>query len=213
MILLYESAEGGAGVLRHFVDDPLAVSEVAVEALRICHFDPVSGNDEGSAPNSRERCEAACYDCLLSYSNQREHPLLDRHVIKDVLMELKDATISASPAEKPRAAHFSDLKKQCDSELERLWLDFLEASNLYLPSHAQHLISACSTRPDFFYAQHQAAIYIDGPIHDFADRHERDREQTECMEDLGYLVIRFHHREDWEDKIARFPNIFGRIKP
>jgi len=213
MILLYESAEGGAGVLRRFIDDPQAISEVAAQALRICHFDPATGNDEGSAPKARERCEASCYDCLMSYSNQREHPLLDRHAIRDILLDLKDATISASPAEKPRAAHFSNLKKQCDTELERAWLDFLEESNLYLPSHAQHLITDCRTRPDFFYSQHQAAVYIDGPIHDFEDRHERDQDQTECMEDLGYLVIRFHHREDWEAKIDRFPNIFGRIKP
>lgn len=213
MILLYESAEGGAGVLRRFIDDPCTISEVAAEALRICHFDPITGGDEKSAPNAREACEAACYDCLLSYRNQREHLLLDRQVVRDFLMELKDATLSASPAEKPRAAHFNDLKTQCDSDLERAWLDFLEEMNLYLPSHGQYPVKDCSTRPDFFYAQHQAAVYIDGPIHDFADRHARDRVQAECMEDLGYLVIRFHHREDWEDKIARFPNIFGRIKP
>jgi hypothetical protein len=30
------------------------------------------------------------------------------------------------------------------------------------------------------------------------------------MDDKGYHVIRFHHAADWDDIIARNPNIFGR---
>ena len=44
----------------------------------ICHFDPDTGEDQRHATRSHEDCEAACYDCLLSYSNQREHAILDR---------------------------------------------------------------------------------------------------------------------------------------
>ncbi len=29
------------------------------------------------APRAREDCEAACYDCLMSYANQPDHQLLD----------------------------------------------------------------------------------------------------------------------------------------
>ena len=87
LILLYESAEGGAGVLRQLVDDPPAFSRVAREALQLCHFDPDTGADRRRAPSSREDCEAACYDCLMSYSNQREHDLLDRQKIRELLLE------------------------------------------------------------------------------------------------------------------------------
>jgi len=78
-----------------------------------------------------------------------------------------------------------------------------------LPSKAQVLIEACKTRPDFLYEEQQTAIYIDGPVHEFSDRQQRDVSQTECMEDYGYTVIRFGHKDNWDEIISRFPNIFG----
>ncbi|MEN6621352.1 MAG: helicase-related protein, partial [Smithella sp.] len=59
-ILFYESAEGGAGVLRRIVDDPNAFARIASQALQICHFDPQTGEDLRHAPNAKEDCEAAC---------------------------------------------------------------------------------------------------------------------------------------------------------
>ena len=79
-----------------------------------------------------------------------------------------------------------------------------------MPSDAQQLIEACQTRHDFFYEDCQAAIYIDGPPHDYPERRARDAVQTESMEDRGYLVIRFSHRDDWAATIAQYPHIFGR---
>ena len=58
--------------------------------LALCHFDPNSGADLRRAPGMTEDCEAACYSCLMSYSNQRDHELLDRATIKDYLLGLAD---------------------------------------------------------------------------------------------------------------------------
>jgi hypothetical protein len=30
------------------------------------------------------------------------------------------------------------------------------------------------------------------------------------MEDQGFVVIRFTHRDNWSETIARFPHVFGR---
>jgi very-short-patch-repair endonuclease len=211
LLFFYEAAEGGAGVLRRLLDDPQALSQVARQALRLCHFDPDTGADRRRPASAHEDCEAACYDCLLSYTNQPDHRLLDRQKSRDVLRQLAEAYVEASPAILPRAEHLVQLKRQCHSDLERHWLDMLETHGLRLPSHAQMRLQACGTQPDFFYQECQSVIYIDGPHHKYPERQERDKVQTEHLEDLGYTVLRFSHRDNWEAVVRQHPNIFGRI--
>ena len=95
-ILLYESAEGGAGVLRQLIDDPKALGAVARAALELCHFNPETGEDRRKAPGVREECEAACYACLMSYSNQPDHLQLDRQSVRPLLQRLAGGTGSAT---------------------------------------------------------------------------------------------------------------------
>jgi len=210
LLLLYEAAEGGAGVLRRLVDDSGALSRVARQALRMCHFNPDTGEDLRRAPRAAEDCEAACYDCLMSYYNQTDHPLLDRKLIKDLLLELVAAKVQVSPTSEPRAKQLANLLKMTLSGLERDWLHFLEDHDYRLPTQAQPFIASCKTRPDFLYGEgHQAAIYVDGPHHEFPERQQRDALQSESMEDCGYTVIRFGLRESWHEIIRQFPSIFG----
>ena len=210
LLLLYEAAEGGAGVLRRVVDDPQAFASIAAEALQLCHFDPDTGADLRRAPRASEDCEAACYDCLMEYANQKGHRLLDRQLIRELLRQWRQARVVAAPTMQPRADHLAQLMRLTGSDLERRWLTCLDAYDHRLPSTAQALIASCHTRPDFFYEESQAAIYIDGPYHDFPERRARDSVQTTCMEDRGYLVIRFGHQDDWAATIAQYPHIFGR---
>ena len=209
-ILIYEAAEGGAGVLRQLLN-PGALSAVAREALSLCHFHPDTGEDLRRAPRAKEDCEAACYDCLMSYQNQRYHQLLDRQSLRDLLLMLRDATVETSPTNLTRAEHLQVLMNQAGSGLERSWLQLLEKQNLRLPSHAQKLVEACETRPDFLYAEEQVAVYIDGPPHDFPERQQRDAAQTEAMDDYGYTVVRFHHQDDWMAIIDQYPYVFGKV--
>ena len=210
-LLLYESTEGGAGVLKLLLDDPSAVQEVGKLALQLCHFDPETGDDLKKAPGSEENCEAACYNCLMHYGNQRDHKALDRQIIKDLLLSLASSNVIASPAEVPRAEHLQKLKTLAGSGLEKKWLDFLEDNNLRLPSHAQKFFDQCKTRPDFYYENCQTTIYVDGSPHEYQDRQERDAQQTECMEDLGYTVIRFSLNNDWLTVINNYPHVFGNV--
>ena len=146
----------------------------------------------------------------MTYYNQRDHRLLDRQAMRDFLFALAQSRVVAGPAQQPRSEYLEQLMRQADSQLERQWLRYLEEQQLRLPSHAQHLLASCGTRPDFYYEDYQAAIYIDGHFHDYPERRKRDAAAAECLEDRGYIVIRFGNEEEWANKLARYPNIFGR---
>ncbi len=211
-ILFYESAEGGAGVLRRLLEDRDSLPEVAKEALRICHFLPETGEDLKHAPGSDEDCEAACYYCLMNYSNQRDHDRLDRKAIKEILENLVDSTVEPDYVAVPRATHLDKLLNQADSELEKKWLGSLEEKGLRLPDQAQQYLDKAKTKPDFVYrGSYQAVVYIDGPPHDYPQRQERDKQQEILLEDDGWIVIRFHHQDDWAKIFAKYPYIFGTL--
>lgn len=209
-ILFYEASEGGAGVLQRILTEEDALNRVARKALEILHFDRETGDDRGKAPHAEEECEAACYDCLMTYSNQMDHPLLDRKKVKEYLLELANGELGEvhRPSEKQELT--GELYDKCETELERRWLRYLEEQGLTLPSEAQQLIPECNTRPDFVYEENNALIYVDGPIHEYAERRERDREQGICLEEAGYFVIRFGPEEEWDQIIADYPAVFGR---
>lgn len=209
-ILIYESSEGGAGVLRRLVDDPRAFGEVARKALEACHFDPATGQDLRHSPRAKEDCEAACYDCLMSYSNQRDHRLLDRQLIKETLLQWSRARVESAPSGKTKGEHIEQLSRLAGSELEKRWLRHVEARGLRLPSRGQVLIEACGTRPDFLYEDAQVAVYIDGPMHDYPHRQERDRAQATLMLAHGYIVVRFGHGDNWDAILAKHPDVFGK---
>ena len=210
-ILLFESAEGGAGVLQRLVDEPSVIKRIARRAIELIHFDPDSGEDQKHAVGSSELCEAACYACLLSYYNQREHRLLDRHVLPDILFSWIKADVQASPSIRPREDHLTRLLKVCDSELERRWLTEVDSLGLQLPNDAQRLIESCHVRPDFEYQKKKTVIFIDGPHHDEEQQKEKDHDQEDDLEDVGYLVIRFRYDQEWKPIFSKFPDVFGKF--
>lgn len=197
MLLFYESAEGGAGVLRRLVDEgePGLWHRIAAEALRRCHF------DTAAEPGNPDPCAAACYKCLLSYYNQPDHDLLDRYRLMNtgVVPALLDCRVA------PRRRQ--DFR--FESGLEERFVEHLEQGGYRLPDASQVFFESAGTRPDFAYHEACTVIYIDGPHHDFPERRQRDLGADAAMADLGYRVIRFGHRDDWAEIIAAHPDVFG----
>ena len=103
------------------------------------------------------------------------------------------------------------LRKRCDSQLEKRWLDLIDSLLLRPPSDAQFLIESCSTQPDFFYREHNAAIYVDGPPHDEPEQIRDDEAITQRLMETGYIVIRFHHKADWKEILRQHPDVFGAV--
>lgn len=203
-LLFYEASEGGAGVLRQLVDDPAAIAALARRALTVCHFNPDTFEDEYA-----DVCGQACYRCLLSYGNQTDHQLLDRMLIREILRDLLGAETRPAGGAGTREERMLALRGKCDSKLEQKWLAALDALVLRPPSDAQYLIEACSTRPDFFYRDFNAAIYVDGPPHDTPEQIRADEEITRKLQEAGYIIIRFHHRAEWREIFLRHPDVFG----
>ncbi len=206
-LLFFESAEGGAGVLRRLVDDPDALASVARQAIELCHIDPVTGSE--IAPKHGEGCEAACYDCLLSYRNQIDHELLDRRVLLPLLHELAASSVVSVPGTVTVDRHLQELEQQVDSELEQRFLDYLRDNDLRLPERGQMLIEEARTRPDFLYRKPDVAVYVDGPHHLYPDRQLRDAAQTTALKDMGWTVIRFSHHDDWAQIVDAYRWVFG----
>lgn len=203
-ILFYEAAEGGAGVLRQLAEDPSVLPALARRALEVCHYSPDSLEDQAA-----DWCGKACYQCLLDYGNQPDHKDLDRALIRDLLATLARSECRPAGGAGTRADRLSELRKRCDSKLEQRWLDCADRLGVRLPSDAQYDLPGYFTRPDFFYRDVNAAIYIDGPPHDAAHQTRDDDDTTQALIELGYIVIRFHHTDDWETIFHRHPDVFG----
>ncbi|MBI4506370.1 MAG: DUF1998 domain-containing protein, partial [Chloroflexi bacterium] len=207
-VLFYEAAEGGAGVLVRLAEEPGALAEVAREALAICHFDPDTGADRRRAARATEDCEAACYDCLLSYSNQRYHELLDRQLLPALLLQLTRVTGAVGAGSRTREAQRDTLLRFCESGLEKEFVQWLYEQGLRLPDRAQVHLDQLAVRPDFVYGN-MACVYVDGAPHQFPERQRRDAAQDAALENLGYTVIRVQGPDTWAGRVEGFPWVFG----
>lgn len=218
-ILFQEASEGGAGVLRRFqgLHERDALRRAAREALHIAHYDPDTGEDLGGPRdadgNVTAPCERGCYDCLLSYSNQLVHADIDRRSVRDLLLRFADATIIPAGPGVNRDEHADQLTEQADSALEGNFVAFLRAGGWRLPDAGQTPMPELRTCPDYVYrlASVNAAVFVDGPHHDYDSVAERDADARERLEDAGWLVIVVRQDDDWKEVVGKYPSVFGTL--
>lgn len=202
-LLFWEAAEGGVGVLRRLVSERDLVAQIARAALERCHFDPDTLDDQNA------ECARACYDCLMSYSNQRDHPRLNRHLAKDVLAILAQSSVQPRTAGRSYDEHYRWLRSLTDSrsELERRFLDHLYATKRRLPDEAQKQLSDYYAQPDFFYAPN-VCVFCDGAVHDEPAQRAED-ERVRELKDKGYRVVVIRYDQDLEEQVKQFVDVFG----
>ncbi|MFI5107573.1 MAG: Zn-binding domain-containing protein [Terriglobales bacterium] len=210
-LLFWEAAEGGNGIWQRLIDYPDALSRVAEKALEACHFDPGTGNER---PGWAERCSRACYDCLLSYSNQPAHPMIDRHLIREYLLALLKST-TTKRTERSREEQYAWLKERRDqnSTLERDLLKLLYDTGRRLPDRAQYRPEAdVYAEADFYYQRDGlpgVCVFCDGPDHDQPERRANDERERGKLEDLGYRVIVIRYDKGLVQQVAEHVDIFG----
>ena len=212
-ILFYEASEGGTGALIQLVRESEAFTTLVKHCLELTHHDVQTGDDLGGAIHRTPPCVAGCYDCLLSYTNQMHHNLIDRRRLSPILMRWKDSdSKQISGVFEAEANQLHHMLGMCDSNLERSWLNLLYENGFNLPDHAQFTINEAEARVDFVYADHRMAVHIDGPHHDTEQQRTIDSRQRADLSRLGWTNMVFHHHEDaeaWLKKIKANGWLFG----
>lgn len=204
-LLLWESAAGGAGVLRRLVEEREALAQVAQSALIRCHF---TEEDEQKADD----CLRACYECLLSYGNQRDHFRLDRHRARPLLNQLANSITDLRRAGRSHAEHYQWLYSLTDSrsDLERRFIEHLNKTERRLPDEAQRRLADFYAAPDFYY-EPNVCVFCDGSVHDDPAQKAKDETLRRQLKEY-YRVVVIRYDRDLEEQITQYQDIFGKGK-
>ncbi len=206
-ILFTEAAEGGAGVLRRLRAEPEAFASAAAEALAVCHFD-ADGVDLGG-PHPDRQCAWACYDCLLSYGNQLDHGVLNRHLVGDLLVRFASAHTEPIGGGESRSHQASRLAHGAVGSPRDRLIGWLTERGLRLPDEGSTTIRAADAVPDFVYRLSGAnvAVFVDDALVPMAG--PRGVEAEERLVDSGWDVVRFGPEDEWADVARRFADYLG----
>lgn len=223
-ILLFEAAEGGAGVLTRLATEPDALAAVAAKALEVMHF-KAPPERQVWAPNTLSEeldhngepfCEAGCYRCLLSYYNQPDHALIDRKdktaggLLLEMLCRLTQAQANQGTQGRAPEEHDAQLARTAGSSLEQAWLGHVAERGYRKPDRGQHALAGADACADFFYDELNLVVFIDGPHHESDARRAQDAAIDRRLDDLGYLVIRFPKEQSaWPGIFAAHADLFG----
>lgn len=204
-ILLFETSEGGSGVLRRLVEEKDALAKVAASALERCHYD-LQGND------LKPSCVAACYECLMSYSNQLEAVYLDRRSVREPLFHLTQSCTLLRSGRRSWMEQLAWLRSITDprSDLERRFLDVLEKLRARLPDEAQKRLGDPDCVVDFFYNPN-VCVFCDGSVHDEPEQRHRDEQVRTALRQRGYQVIVLRYDEELTTRLKDHATVFGSI--
>ena len=147
------------------------------------------------------------------YTNQREHRLLDRFLVRDFLFALSKSVAEKASAGRGYDEQFQWLLGQVDpkSSLEVSFLEFLHANHLNLPDLAQHKTPDAYSQPDFEYQRAglpATLIFIDGPAHEQPGQKAKDAAVREELEGRGHPVIAIRPGS-FAEQIESYPDVFG----
>ncbi len=207
-IMIYESSEGSIGVLKDIARTPIRLQEIFKKAYEICGYRLESHED--SYPNRPK----ASYDDLLSYYNQRDHGVIDRHSIISALELLlsskSDDTVGSTYEEK-----YAELTKGVHpkSPGEKVLLDYLFENGFKLPNYTNFNLEKFYIQPDFVYSNENALVFVDGGIHKNGAIKADDDKKRKALELAGFDVLVWDDTsESVESFVSRRQDIFRKVR-
>ncbi|MFI3138358.1 MAG: DEAD/DEAH box helicase [Methylococcaceae bacterium] len=202
-ILLYEAAEGSLGILSQFVENIGVFHQIVDQAISICRFD----DDHYKGP--------ASYDDLLSYYNQRDHKIIDRHLIADALEKLRICSIEiqTNTGFIDYDEQYQALLKNMDptSSTESKFIDYLYNNGLRLPDEAQRRVDGLYVQPDFYYHP-RIWIFCDGTPHDDPAVKADDENKRQAIIAMGDEVWQYYYKDNLAETTAARPDIFKKVR-
>ena len=202
-ILLYEAAEGSLGILSQFVEDVNVFHNVINQAIALCRFDDVDYKGPAS------------YDDLLSYYNQRDHKIIDRHLIRDALEKLRICSIEiqTNTGFGSYEEQYQALLRGLDpnSSTERKFINHLYQNGLRLPDAAQKRVDGIYVQPDFYY-EPRIWVFCDGTPHDEPAVKESDEAKRQAIMARGDEVWAYYYQDDLASIVAARPDIFRKVR-
>lgn len=189
-IMFYEASEGGAGVLSRLAEDPAALKAVARAALEVMHysFSPYEDLDIAKlVDTAADTCLAGCYHCLLSYSNQTEHELIDRHdsLALDLLVSLANAASLRRQDGTPEDAGMERLKKE------------LRARGVDIPDLEADKVTKDGIEIPFYSKYEKLAIFTDKP----------DGDVLSSLARKGVRCVAIGPIDKWSENVAEVESV------
>ena len=184
-IIFYEATSGSAGALARALEGSM-LREVVDHTLESLHFS-VTGED------MRPECAIACYECLQDFFNQREHVQLNRHIIKDFLIWLRNA--SPHPVDISAWDTIISAVSRSGANNEVRFLELLRDNGLPLPSrHHYGLPEGGAPIAEIDFQVGNIHVLVDGSVHQVKWVQQVDAEKRNALRFEGYTILEFDMR-------------------
>jgi len=207
-IMVFESAEGSIGVLKDIARNPVRLKDIFHKAYEICGYDYNTREDKYP-----ERPKAS-YDDLLSYYNQADHLIIDRHSIIKAL----ELLITSNPDNVQGITYEERYRELLDkihhrSPGEKIFLDHLFENGICLPDYTNHRMEEFYIEPDFVYKEGKVLIFVDGGVHKKSLVKADDDKKRMMLKNAGFDVLSWDETSEAIDSfIARRQDVFRKVR-